>query len=87
MQQVRTKGTTIAWIMSDGGAFACGVGDARRGLGYPPGYETRPTNWQWNYERGRLWACLADPDIEPFDRGRPTSEAVAIYRRAGKLIL
>ncbi len=42
MRQVRTKGTTIAWIMSDGGAFACGVGDARRGLGYPPGYGRAP---------------------------------------------
>jgi hypothetical protein len=74
-EQVVTVPTTTAAIMSHPD-FELGVADRRTGRPMPPLCDS------WDYERGRLWACLAPVDLALHIGGRLNPRAVALYDAA-----
>jgi hypothetical protein len=92
--QVLTRGTTTQAIMRMPG-FAAGVDDVRNGR--PPNYEafnfsqdtdereaSKNINRHWNYERGRLWACLAPRSMPLMINGKLNPKAIALFDAAYK---
>jgi len=86
VSQVPTSLTTIPAIMAQP-TFALGVADVRAGRGFHADFDLWQGNDQWAYERGRLWAVLTPPHIQPKRDGNITAEAISWFRRAGDLIL
>ena len=77
--QIPVRSASVHWIMSQP-TFALGVADARASRRYHRDYDLWNTNGQWNYERGRMWAALAPPDVQLKLHRRINPRAVAFYR-------
>lgn len=77
-EQVETTGTSIQAIMSNP-TFALGAADVRAGRAYHPDYDLWDTNGQWDYERGRMWASLAPPDVKLKISGKLNPNAVRYF--------
>jgi len=58
-------------------AFSRGVEDVRAGR--PPEYDNQSKEGAWAYERGRLWAVLAPPDMPLFIGKRVNKKALKIF--------
>ena len=84
--QVATSPTTIPAIMGHA-TFALGVSDARNRRGYHRDFDLWRGTDQWAYERGRLWAVLAPPNMALKIDGKLNGAAIALYERFGEEIL
>jgi hypothetical protein len=58
-------------------AFSRGVSDVRAGR--PPQFDDPREEDHWAYERGRIWAVLAPPDMPLFIGKRVNKKALRIF--------
>jgi hypothetical protein len=82
-QQVQTHNVSISYIMKSA-AFRKGVEERRASRPpsfdlYDIGPEHRGDLDGWSYERGRLWATLAPPDMPLRIGGKLNPKAVDFY--------
>jgi hypothetical protein len=76
-QQVKTRKTTVLAIMSSR-EFEAGLNDARRGVPFNSHVDS------WEYERGRLFACIAPLNMPLRIAGKLNLKAVALYAAAAQ---
>jgi hypothetical protein len=81
MSQLRTVNVKLESVMR-AAAFVKGFkeGQARKPINYDSFIETRDTNKQWQYERGRQFGLIFDGALK--DGARITWAAKAAYREA-----
>ena len=84
VDQVPTRPASVTWIMSRP-TFQLGAADARAGRPYRVDYDLWDTDGQWNYERGRMWATLAPPNL-PLKRDGDINPAAIPFFRVGEII-
>jgi hypothetical protein len=69
--------STTTWAIMRSPEFVAGVNSVRNGIA--PDYDFDST---WDYERGRLWACLAPPTMPLKIKGKLNPLAVALFELA-----
>ena len=85
-EQVRVRSVSAELIMRRA-AFAAGVADKRAGRA--PRYDDfsfdqSTADSDWDYERGRLWACLAPLSMPLKVNGKLNPKAVAVFEAASR---
>jgi hypothetical protein len=81
--QVPTVAVSSAWIMRHR-AFRLGLEDVRTGRVRFDDPCAGDTDWAWNYERGRLFGCLAPVTMSLFVGGKLNPIALALFKLASE---